>query len=772
MKKLRSIFRYRLNSSIIIVSLAIGFACMNLISVFVVRENNADGFHKNKNRIYALQADDPWAKGKMYYIRNGAAEYMKDNFSEVEDYCRIINASPNKVEANNHNYFDDQRTIAVSSNFFRFFSYKLISGNPDHVLETKQDVVISDKLAKKYFGDIDPVGKKITFTNREEETEMVVSGVFEKPKECSQLNFEMVRLVGENDSRCYLLLSNDANVAQLEEKFAKNKESIPVIHDGSPGTYYLKSMKMAYFDTSRRQTIETGRDKKDLLVAVAIAVMIFGVALFNYLGLANNQLLSKSREYSIKRINGSSKFDLVKSFMGEAFILVATAFIGSLFLTVLGMPFFNQLTSASLTADYFFHAKNILLLLGIPAVVLLASFLFAFFKIEVKIKTEVLKPGKAYAVNKFRIPAFNVVQLAVSLVLIIGSAVIMRQINYISNKKIGLDKEVLEVKIPAKHKNISPVFKTELEKDPSVEVVSLAQSSPVLEHWLISLHYDENGVEKQYTVSGFVGDENYLKAMGIEIVSGDGFSGDVASNKNKVIVNESLTAHFPGRDLIGKKLPGTEDKQPGEEQIVVGVCKDFHYGSLKEVIEPGYISCGNSGFYLMVKPVGGQSEQARKAIAGIWEGLIPDFPLNMESINDRYEWMHRENQNYAKLIGACCIISVFLSMIGLFAVSFHTSRRRVKEIGIRKVNGATITEILAMLNRDFVVWVAVSFVIAMPVGWYFMDKWLEGFAYKTTLSWWIFALAGVLALGIALLTVSFQSYKAAVRNPVESLRYE
>jgi len=264
----------------------------------------------------------------------------------------------------------------------------------------------------------------------------------------------------------------------------------------------------------------------------------------------------------------------------------------------------------------------------------------------------------------------------------------------------------------------------------------------------------------------FVGDENYLKALGIQMISGDDFSENAASNKNKCIINESLAALFPNQDLIGKILPGSKSN------IVIGICKDFHYGSLKEVIEPGYISYGSDGFYLMVKPAANQYAQARQAVAATWDKLIGDFPLNMESINDRYEWMHRENKNYAKLISACGIISIFLSMIGLFAVSFHTSRRRIKEIGIRKVNGAKISEILALLNKDFVIWVAIAYIIAIPLGWYFMHKWLESFVYKTSLSWWIFALAGLVALGIALLTVSWQSWRAATRNPVEALRYE
>ncbi len=740
---------------------------MNLITIFITRENNADGFQKNKNRIYALQADDPFSKGqKMYFIRNGAAEYMKDNFAEVEDFCRILNASPTKVEVNNQDFFDDKLTIAASSNFFTFFSYPLIAGSPEHALETQHDVVISERLALKYFGIPDPIGQKIIFTNRNESVDMVVSGVFKKPNESTQLEFEMVKLIGENDSRCYLLLKENTNISQLEEKFAQNKENIPIVHDGTPGTHYLKSLQAAYFDTSRRQTIENSRDKTDLIVALVIALMILGVALFNYLGLINNRLMEKTREYSIRRVNGGSKSNLIFDFLAEMSALIGIAFFLSILFMMWGTPFFNQLTSSHITTASFFSISNMLLLLGIPGLIILVTFVFAANRIGKGIQPEALKPGKIHLAGKFNIPAFNIAQLAISVLLIIGSVVIMKQIHYITNKDIGLNKDVLEVKIPIQHKEISPVFKAELEKQPTIEMISQANASPVLEHFAILLHYEENGVNKQYVPAVFPGDENYTKALGVKIIQGNDFSENAESNKNKCIINESMAALFSDQDLIGKPVPGSPDN------IIIGVCKDFHYGSLKQIIEPAYISYNNEGYYLMVKPVAGQTQGARKAVAETWNKLVPDFPLNMQSIGDRYEWMHRENANYAKLIASCCIISVFLSMIGLFAVSYHTSKRRIKEIGIRKVNGAKISEILALLNKDFVIWIAVAFVIAIPVGWYFMNKWLENFAYKTNLSWWIFALAGLLALGIALLTVSWQSWRAATRNPVEALRYE
>ena len=223
---------------------------------------------------------------------------------------------------------------------------------------------------------------------------------------------------------------------------------------------------------------------------------------------------------------------------------------------------------------------------------------------------------------------------------------------------------------------------------------------------------------------------------------------------------------FPGQNLVGKGLPGWE------QHIVAGVVKDFHYSSLKSLVEPAFIYYSPACFNLVVKPIPNKIAEAHSAIARVWQKLIPDYPLNTEMIGDQYERLHQENKKYLYLIGACCIVSVFLSMIGLFAISFRNSSHRTKEIGIRKINGAKVSEIVVMLNRDFVKWVAFAFVIATPVAYYAMNKWLESFAYKTELSWWIFAVAGILALGIALLTVSWQSWRAATRNPVEALRYE
>jgi len=764
---LRGILRQKLNSGIIIISLSVGIACFNLILLFISRELKTDNFHAWKGRIFALKCDDPWVPGgKMYHCRFGSAEYLKANYALVEDFCRISNASVQKVVVNNEAYFDQPRIIATSNNFFSFFSYELLTKNPGTVLEALNNIVISEDLAKKYFGSVEAVGQVIKLISRSKEEQMVVTGIFRKPAENTQIIFDMVRLIGETDSRCYVRLTGENDREAVEKLMAEHKESVPIVHMGIPGLYYLEPLKSAYFNPARGLTIEASRDKTDLWIALVIGLMIIGVASFNYLGLLNNRSIEKNKDYIIRRINGGSKFSLILDDTIENGIIIGISFVLSIFFMLEILPFFNELTGSNITERYIYNAENLTILFVIVLFLLSLTLLFGLFRIHSIVEVNALKPGNIQTVNDMQIPAFNIFQMASSVALIICSVVIIKQMSFISNKPIGLDKDVIEVRLPAQHSDKASVFKEELMKNSSVSQVSAVGASPLLEHFLLLLEYEQDGVKKQYSPSGFSGDENYLSALGIELVEGEGFSVNLTENNKTCLVNQTFAKFFPDRDLIGKKVPGMDD------MIIIGIVRDFHYSGLKSGIGPAFISFTRKGSHLMVKSSGANVAIARGAIAEVWEKLIPDYPVNIESIGDRYEWYHRGNKNYLKLIVACSLISLFLSMIGLFAVSYQNSRYRTKEIGIRKINGAGIVEILELLNRDFVKWLAISFIIACPVAWYAMYKWLQNYAYKTEFSLWILALAGIITLVIALMTVSWQSWRAATRNPVESLRCE
>jgi putative ABC transport system permease protein len=365
-----------------------------------------------------------------------------------------------------------------------------------------------------------------------------------------------------------------------------------------------------------------------------------------------------------------------------------------------------------------------------------------------------------------KIPAFNIFQLIVTIVLLICSITLLKQINYITQKEIGINKDVIEVKIPSIYESQTKIFKEDLLKYPSVASISVTTASPLLEWIQTSFQYTENGEDKQYSPKIFRGDEAYIRTLGISLTEGRDFSGNITSDKNNCIINESLAGYFPGRNLIGEKLPGYE------KLTVIGIVKDFNCSGAKDPISPGVIIFDNSGNHLLVMPAFGQSQSVKNSISETWQKFIPDIPINIESVRERYDWYHIKETNFAKLIISCCLISLFLSMIGLFAISFHSSRKRTKEIGIRKINGATVFGVISLLNRDFFRWIIIAFVPASFMSWYIMNKWLQGFAYRTELNLWIFALAGLLTVATTFLTVSWQSWRASTSNPVEALRYE
>jgi len=704
--------------------------------------------------------------GKMYHCRIGSAEYMQQNFAQVEDFCRIAASGALKIVVDNEEYFDKPQIIATSRNFFSFFSYKLLTNNQSTAIESNNKLVISSALAEKYFGKNDPIGKIISFVHPDTTEQMMVSGIFEKPLDNTQIGFDMVRLIGETDSRCYIRLTEKARKDDLELLFKEKKETIPVINSGTPGSYYLEPLNEAYFNVSRAVSFERSRDRTDLLIALIIGIIIISVASFNYLGLLNNNLIEKNKEYHIRRINGGSKISFILNFMTGNLILIALSFGLSLFLMNDMIPFFNELSGSNITLINLFQTESIFLLFGIVLVIILIALLFTIFRIESNINTDLFRHGDNQKIYKVRLPVFNILQLASSVALIICSIIIIKQMNFINDKAIGLDKEVIEVKLPGRHKDKITVFKEELLMSSSIENVSEVGTSPVLEHFLVLLKYQEDGVEKQYSPAGFSGDENYLSTLGIELIEGSDFSSNLSSNTNKCIINESFVKLFNGQDLLGKNMPGMKDK------IVLGIVKDFHYSGLKSNIGPAFISFSSEGSHLMVKGRDNQNTNTRETIEKVWKELIPDYPVNIESIGDRFEWFHRENKNYIRLIGACSLISIFLAMIGLFAISYQSSFARTKEIGIHKINGARIADMILMLNKEFMKWIMFACIIAWPAAWYVMHKWLQNFAFKTGINWWIFALGGGITLVIALLTVSWQSVRAATRNPVEALRYE
>jgi putative ABC transport system permease protein len=637
------------------------------------------------------------------------------------------------------------------------------------VLDSPNSIVISSDISVKYFKTTESLGKVITIGKGAGTEQMVVTGVFSKPLENTQLNFDMVRPLDDINgrySRCYIKLTEKANKSEVEDLLLKNKEAIPRLNTGTSPQYHIESLEDAYFDPVKGSVIESNRNISDLWVALSIGLLVIGVAIFNYLGVISNKFRKNIRSLCIRRINGGSLFNLITVFALENTLVVLFSGVLSLLLLPDLLPFFNSLTDCHISPDFIFSSWQLFLLNIIVIVLIFVTFLITFFLLRSNLTPRFLTPGFSPKFRGTHFPFLNILQLTVSIGLLLGSLVILKQIKYISIKPIGLDKEVIEILIPVKYKEKAASFREELLKGSTIENVSLTTASPLLEHYQYSTEYNRDGVEKRYTLNAFGGDEEYLSVLGIEVLKGEGFSETLSGNNDKCVINESLAKLFPGEDLLGKRLPGMENK------IITGIVKDFHYYNLKSLIEPSFIFYDNTGFHLLVKSKPGTLDLTMKQIRETWKKFIPDYPIDIESIKDRYEWYHSDNKKFITLIGSCSIISVFLSMIGLFAASYNKSRLRIKEIGIRKINGARMSDILFMINSDFIRWTIIAFIIAIPPSWYAMYKWLGNYVYKTNLSIWDFLLSCMIILVISLVTVSLQSWRAANGNPVEALRYE
>ncbi len=314
-----------------------------------------------------------------------------------------------------------------------------------------------------------------------------------------------------------------------------------------------------------------------------------------------------------------------------------------MFLMLDALPFFNTLINSNITDTFIWQPRQIAILTGVLVFILLITLIFGTYLIRSNLNINLLKTDQDQTVRSIQIPLFNIFQLASSIALIICSLIIIRQMNFITQKPIGLNKDVIEIKIPPQYKDKAGAFKDELLKSISVSNVSVTGASPLLEHFLVLLKYQQDGVEKEYSPSGFTGDENYLDVLGIELVDGTGFSETISANTKKCLINQSFARLFPDQDLIGKGIPGMED------MIVTGIVKDFNFSGLKSRVEPAFISFDNKGFHLLVKPSENQTQSARSTISGIWQKLIPDYPLDIESVGDRFEWYHRGNVNFKRL---------------------------------------------------------------------------------------------------------------------------
>lgn len=788
---LRNLSRNKVYSSINIIGLSLGLACAMLIVLYSKDELSFDRFHAKSDRIYEIAArsinpdGSTWFQGTSTGIFQGPR--FAANIPEIESFVRIQRGFSDFRRGAD---ITSREILAVDNNFFSVFSFPLKSGNAATALSDPQSVVISEKVAKEYFGNEEALGKVIEIKNGQKFEPHIVSAVAKATPENSSILFDILlpyRPAEEEMTNnmnwlnfhlnTFIVLSKKASAAAVERKMNEvfNREAAQTIKDlekqmGNKASteHLLVPLTGIHLNTEfvAQDALKNGSKPIYSYILSGVALFILLIACINFINLTIARSLKRAKEIGIRKVVGGERRQLIMQFLGESFLICSFAFLLSIALVQLALPAFNELANKSLSLAFLIDAKLVAIYTGLFFVTaLLAGFYPALvlsgFNPVKTLYSRFNLPGKNYLQK-----SLVVLQFSLATLLILATFTIYAQFNYLTNKDLGYDdKNLVLVETGNMRYNDARLFKEMLLSDPNIEGVALKNRGRMGTRGRIN-NDARIGFDNELI------DANFLPLHHIPIVQGRNFSPNLTSDSSQsVLVNETFVRTAGWKDPIGQFVDIFSN---GEKYRVVGVVKDYHYRSLSEEIGPQLFAMNSSNRYglafIRIKP---NSESASlEHIAASFKKLFPlnPFVYKFKDVENRRAYESEAKWKQMMLFGA--ILTIFISCIGLFGLSVLAAEKRTKEIGIRKVLGASPSGLVAALSKDFLKLVIIALLIAIPTAWYFANDWLQNYPYRTTLSWQLFALAGLLVVLIALVTVSFQSVKAARSNPVRSLRSE
>jgi putative ABC transport system permease protein len=799
----RNLWKNKGYSAINVIGLAIGIATCLLISLFVIDELSFDRYNKNADRIYRINADIKFGgeEQKLAVCPDPLAATMVRDYPEVENAVRLRSYGPSLVKKGNEN-IKEQRIIYADSTLFDVFTLPLISGNSKKALVEPNSVVITENVAKKYFGTNNVLGKVLRFDNS---NDYKVTAVIKDMPSNSHFNFDFfISLAGSEEARrhiwlsfnfnTYLLLRKDADAKSFKTKFdgllkkymwpqAQALMKINAEDFKKSGNYISLSLMPItdiHLRSDRIAELAPNSDIQVVYIFLVIAVFILLVACVNFMNLSTARSANRAKEVGVRKVLGSQRKNLVIQFLSEAVVMSMIAFVFAVLIAVLLLPYLNQLAVKSLTLSVTKHPLLFPLLIAFAIVVGLLAGSYPAWYLSAFRPIQVLKGTVAGGFKRSYLRSSLVVfQFFISIVLIIATVVIYNQLRYIRNKKIGFNKEqVILVKDAYALGKQAESFKQEVLKYP--EIVSAAKSSylPVSNSSRDNESlFPEGHIENDKAVSTqfWTVDQDYVKTLGMQIVDGRDFNKDMPTDSSAIILNETAVKLFGfAGNPLGRKVTRLVDlnSRTTRDFTVIGVVKNFNFESLRQTIGALCMKIGNDpgtiSFRMKTKDVA----QTINRIKNTWKSIAPNEPFTYTFLNEEFNNMYRAEQRSGKIFISFAVLAILIACLGLFGLAAYAAEQRTKEIGIRKVLGATVTNIVEMLSKDFLKLVIIASVIAFPVSWWFMHKWLQDFAYRITISWWIFLLAAFVAIFIAVITVSFQAIKAALTNPVKNLRTE
>ncbi|NIR49020.1 FtsX-like permease family protein [candidate division KSB1 bacterium] len=793
----RNIVKSKVFSFVNIAGLAIGMSCCILILLFVKDELRFDRHHPNAERTYRIintrHADGKASKVALTPPPLGPT--LESTFPEVKESLRLFPLRFEKsLMAHGENKYFEEYIYLAEPSIFDFFHLPFVAGNPATALSEPNAVVITEDIAHKYFGEDDPVGKRLTMSNQ---IELQVTAVIENPGEHFHLKMDFIisfitlkDFIPQERMQSwvwqqfynYIMLSEGSDPelfqAKLPDFIAKHADP----QTKATGFWYRSQLQPVTdihlhsanfrFDFS---------EKGDITYAYAfsiIAVFILLIACINFMNLSTARSAKRAKEVGMRKVIGAQRRQLIRQFLGESALTGILAVFLAIGLVELVLPTFNTFSSKHLALNLETNLAVLLALLGFGlAVGVLAGSYPAFFMSAFRplniLKGELATYKKGFPLLRKILVVF---QFAISIVLIVGTLVVFRQLDFARNKKLGFEEEQVVV-LPMRGREMRrdyETIKSELLQNPKVVSVTACYGVPggVVAGDDIRLPGQNNR-----PANVIVADHDYLETLGMQVIAGRDFSKDFRTDAGGAfILNETLAKEFgwSPEEAVGKKVEwdkwGQETSKKGK---VIGVVTDFHLRSLHEEILPTVIHIYPSAFSSFVVRI--RPENVASTLDFFqqkWQELAPTWPFEYEFLDQSLDQLYKSEQKLAQIFGLFSFLSIFIACLGLFGLASYMAEQRTKEVGIRTVLGATVSSIVKLFSTDFVKLVLIANLLAWPVAYYFMNRWLENFAYRVDIAWWVFVLAGALALIIALVTVSAQAIRAALANPVDSLRYE
>jgi putative ABC transport system permease protein len=791
----RNLLKHKAYSFINIAGLALGMTCCLLILLYVQHELSYDRFHRQADRIYRIfwQSGNPQTR-----TPHPMAQAMARDFAEIESAVSLSPiwgpglTRPQFSVRYGDKRFEEREVFSADSTFFEVFSFRLIKGDPRTALRSPASLVITERMAEKYFGEEEPMGKVLTVNNS---VDLKVTGVMENVPAHSHFHFDflisyVLLKMRETGSYYewedfghynYVKLAPNADPEMLEAKIPEwflsyndwPADDVEELKDGRVA-FRLQPITDIHLHSHLKWELEPNSDVAYVWLFSAIAIFVLLIACISFMNLSTARSATRAREVGVRKVLGAFRTQLLGQFLGESILLSVMALLLTLAAVELLLPFFNSLSGRNLAVDYRNGGRLILGMCGMALLVGIISGSYPAFFLFALQPVKTLKDAMRFGASSARFRQILVVsQFAISIALIASTFIVAAQLEFLKNKNLGFDKAqvvVVPIKSDAMRRNDEAV-KAELLRTPSVVGVTAVSNVP-------GGRFNQNEIywqaaENEQDVSQVRVDYDFFKTLGIEMAQGRSFSRAMATDSAAAfILNETAVRLYDWDTAVGKEITWLDDDDT-RRGLIIGVAKDFHFQSLHRSIEPLIFHVLPEGFnYFLIKMDSHDLPNTLAEVEKKWKAFEPDRAFEYSFLDEDFAALYNAEESMQGVVGNFSLLAILIACLGLFGLASFTMQQRTKEIGVRKVLGASVTSIVGLLLKEFVKLIVMAMLIASPIAYYTMSRWLHDFAYRIEIGVLTFALAGGLALAIALLTVSAQAIKTALANPVEVLRYE